>query len=288
VPTIDPEERTEEHRPGAATDGDAPPSDTATAPPWLPSPPQIHRYLGPAEVAAAAAKRFVETAKRAVDQTDRFVVVVSGGSTPRPLYRLLTESPYRESVDWGKTFFVFADERAVPPDHEDSNYRTLREALFDPLAIPAHNVLRMKGEQNPVEAARRYEVRIGDLFLSQPRRNFDLAVLGVGADGHTASLFPGTSALDEQERWVVANEVPQLGAWRITLTFPALDAARRVLFLATGEEKAPVIAEAFGGAEHAEAHPCERVLPRGRRDVLIDHAAAALLAAHTTQDSAGD
>jgi 6-phosphogluconolactonase len=111
--------------------------------------------------------------------------------------------------------------------------------------------------------------------LTRPRPGFDLALLGVGTDGHTASLFPGTEALDEQERWVVANHVPQLDAWRLTLTFRALNHARRVIFLATGENKARVIAEAFGGVEHAGTHPCERVAPlHARREVLIDREAA--------------
>ena len=178
-------------------------------------------------------------------------------------------------MPWQKTYFAFGDERCVPPDHEESNYRMARESLLDPLEIPGHRVLRMKGEQVPSEAAQRYEVRLGDLFLNRASRRFDLVLLGIGADGHTASLFPGTAALEEQERWVVANEIPRLGTWRLTLTFKALNAARRVIFLAAGEEKATVIAEAFGGLEHPAPHPCELVTPfHARREVLVDRAAA--------------
>jgi 6-phosphogluconolactonase len=243
--------------------------------PWLPSPPRVHRYQDAEGVAQAAAKRFLETARRAVDKSDQFIVVLAGGSTPRPLYELLTRTPYRESVPWDKTYFVFGDERCVPPDHEESNYRMVRETLFAPLEISEHHVLRMKGEQPPVDAARRYAVRLEDLFLYRPKRHFDLALLGIGRDGHTASLFPGTAALEDDENWVAANHVPQLDVWRLTLTFPALNAARRVIFLATGEEKSRVIAEAFGGVEHPTPHPCERVAPiNARREVLIDHAAA--------------
>jgi len=246
--------------------------------PWLPSPPQVFQYRDAEALAEAAAKRFLDSAKRAVEKNDRFLVVLAGGSTPRALYRRLTEPPYRESVPWNRTYFAFGDERCVPPDHEESNYRMARETLLSPLEIPDHRVLRMKGEQVPKEAAQRYEVRLGDLFLNRAGRRFDLVLLGIGADGHTASLFPGTAALDEQERWAVANEVPQLGAWRLTLTFNALNSARRVIFLATGEEKARVIAEAFGGLEHPAPHPCERVAPlHARREVLIDRAAASLL-----------
>lgn len=243
--------------------------------PWLPSPPQVQRYKDPEAVAHAAAKRFIDAAKRAVAKSDRFVVVLSGGSTPKRLYRLLTEAPYRDRVPWSRTLFVFGDERCVAPDDAASNYRMVRETLFAPLEIPDVRILRMKGELEPAEAARRYEVRLGDLFLNQPKRHFDLVLLGIGADGHTASLFPGTAALRERERWVAANEVPQLDAWRLTLTLPALNSARRVLFLVTGEEKSRVIAEAFGGVEHDAAHPCELVAPlHARRELLLDQAAA--------------
>jgi 6-phosphogluconolactonase len=251
----------------------APSADSST--PWYPSPPQVFRFKDADALADAAAKRFLDTAKRAVDKADRFIVTLAGGTTPRLLYSLLTKSPYREKVPWGKTYFVFGDERCVPPDDEASNYRMAHETLFGPLEIPAHRVLRMKGEQAPLDAARRYAVRLGDLFLNRSKRHFDLVLLGIGADGHTASLFPGTAALEETEQWVAANHLPELDEWRLTLTFPALNSARRVMFLATGEEKAQVIAEAFGGAEHPEPHPCERVAPfHARREVLVDRAAA--------------
>jgi 6-phosphogluconolactonase len=153
-----------------------------------------------------------------------------------------------------------------------------RETLFDPLEIPELQVLRMKGEQVPAEAAQRYELRLSDLFLLRPRRRFDLVLLGIGTDGHTASLFPGTEALNEQERWVVANHVPQLDAWRLTLTFKALNSTRRVIFMANGEQKAQIVAEAFGGVEHPEPYPCERIAPvNARREVLIDRPAASRL-----------
>ena len=245
---------------------------------WEPSPAQVHRYKNAEAVAKAAAKKFLESAKRAVDKNDRFTVVLAGGSTPRRLYNLLTEPPYRDRVPWKETFFAFGDERCVPPDDEASNYRMAKECLFDPLEIPDHRVLRMKGERPPEKAAELYEVRLGDLFLGRSKRRFDLVLLGIGADGHTASLFPDTAALEEQERWVAANHVAKLDAWRLTLTLKALNSARRVIFLATGEEKARVIAEAFGGIDHEPPHPCERVAPfHARREVLLDHEAASLI-----------
>ena len=245
---------------------------------WEPSPAQVHRYKNAEALAKAAAKRFIDSAKRAVDKNDRFTVVLAGGSTPRRLYSMLTEPPYRDSVPWKQTFFAFGDERCVPPDDAASNYRMAKECLFDPLEIPDQRVLRMKGERPPEKAAELYEVRLGDLFLGRSKRRFDLVLLGIGADGHTASLFPGTAALEEQERWVAANHVAKLDAWRLTLTLKALNSARRVIFLATGEEKARVIAEAFGGVDHEPPHPCERIAPfHARREVLLDHDAASLI-----------
>jgi len=245
---------------------------------WKPSPAQVHRYKNDEAVAKAAARRFLDSAKRAVEKNDRFTVVLAGGSTPRRLYSLLTEPPYRHSVPWKETFFVFGDERCVPPDDEASNYRMVRETLFEPLQIPDHRILRMKGERPPEKAAELYEIRLGDLFVGRSKRRFDLVLLGIGADGHTASLFPGTTALEEPERWVAANHVPELDAWRLTLTLKALNSARRVIFVATGEEKARVIAEAFGGVEHEPPHPCELVAPlHARREVLLDHEAASLI-----------
>jgi 6-phosphogluconolactonase len=245
---------------------------------WRPSPAQVQRYKNAEALANAAARRFLDSAKRAVDKSDRFTVVLAGGSTPRHLYSMLTEPPYRDAVPWKRTFFAFGDERCVPPDDEASNYRMARETLFAPLEIPDHRVLRMKGERAPEKAAELYEVRLGDLFLGRSKRRFDLVLLGIGDDGHTASLFPGTSALEEQERWVAANHVPKLDAWRLTLTLKALNSARRVIFLATGEEKARVVAEAFGGVEHETPHPCELVAPfHARREVLLDPGAASLI-----------
>ncbi|MCP3982711.1 MAG: 6-phosphogluconolactonase [bacterium] len=250
-------------------------TEKADTRPWAPSAAQVLRFADAEEVAEAAAKKVAETVKKAVEKNERCIVALAGGNTPRRLYEKLAAEPYRDEVPWTKTYFVFGDERCVAPDDEASNHRMAQELLFTPLEIPAHRVLRMKGEQVPADAARRYEVRLKDLFLNQPKRHFDLVLLGVGADGHTASLFPGTAALAEEEKWVAANEVPQLEAWRLTLTLPALNSARRVILLATGEEKARVIAEAFCGVKHDEPYPCERVAPyHAKREVLVDAAAA--------------
>jgi len=252
--------------------------DEVKAAHWLPNPVQIHRYPTAEAVVDAAAKRFVESSKRAIEKYDHFSVVLTGDDLHLSLYRRLTEDPYRSDVSWTRVFFVFADERCVSPDDESSRFGRVRQAFFDPLEIHEHRILRMKGEEAPADAARRYEVRLGDLFLIRPKRIFDLTLLGVGADGHTAALIPGTDAVDETERWVAANHLPATDEWRLTLTLPALNASRRVLFLASGEQRARAVAEAFGGLAHDTPHPCERVAPPGaRREALIDFDAASLI-----------
>jgi 6-phosphogluconolactonase len=256
--------------------GPAPPG--AELPPWQPTPPQVHRYRDAGQLAEAAAKRFAESARRAVDRDGRFLVAVGNGPATREVYRRLAEPPYRDELPWAQTYFVFADERCVGPHDETSHHRMAHETLFAPLGIGPLQVLRIKGEQAPVDAARRYAVRLGDLFLNHPKRQFDLALLEIGNEGEVASLLPGSPALEEREAWVVANPVPESGDWRVTLTLHALNSARRVVFLATGADRARVVAEAFCGVEHGAPHPCERVVPsHARRELLVDYEAASLM-----------
>ena len=165
-----------------------------------------------------------------------------GGSTPAPVYEALADSP----LDWDNIEITFGDERCVPPDHEDSNFRMASDSLFDKVPLNESNVLRMKGELDPDDAAREYE----DSLRERSGREIythDLILLGMGEDGHTASLFPGTAALNDDERWVVANHVPQKNQTRITLTFPIINAARKVLFLVRGEEKRAVVDRVLAG-----------------------------------------
>jgi 6-phosphogluconolactonase len=202
-------------------------------------------------------------------------IVLAGGSTPRKTYEELARR--KDALDVQRTWFLFGDERCVPPDHERSNYRMAREALFDPLGVPPERVLRMEGELGPEVAAGRYDERLRAILpASDPR--LDLVFLGIGPDGHTASLFPGTAALDEGDRWAVANWVPKFSEWRLTLTLPILNRARRIAFLVGGADKAAIVAEAFGHAPHATPYPCERVRPEtGHLHVLLDAPAAARL-----------
>ncbi len=236
----------------------------------------ISIFEDPAAVAAAAALRFARAARDAVARQGRFVVALPGGSTPRLLHRALAE---RTGLPWSATLFLFGDERCVPPDDEQSNYRMARETLFEPLRIAPGQLLRLHGEAaDPAQAASEYEQALRALFPGAAAPRIDLLLLGMGEDGHTASLFPGTAALDETRRWVTTNYVPRLAEWRLTLTLPALCAAREILFLVTGASKARVAAEAFGGRPHEVQHPAERVVPPdGTREILLDRAAAQLL-----------
>ena len=165
-----------------------------------------------------------------------------GGSTPAPVYEALADSP----LDWDNIEITFGDERCVPPDHGDSNFRMASDSLLDKVPLNESNVLRMKGELDPDDAAREYE----DSLRERSGREIythDLILLGMGEDGHTASLFPGTAALNDEERWVVANHVPQKNQTRITLTFPIINAARKGLFLVRGEEKRAVVERVLAG-----------------------------------------
>jgi 6-phosphogluconolactonase len=232
----------------------------------------ILRVLPDLDAAASEAADLVAAAARtAIARAGRFTLALSGGRTPRALHAHLLS----RAMDWERTIVLFGDERCVPPAHPDSNYRMVRETLLDRLPRPPVEVLRMEGERSPQDAAARYAEAMCQVFPGTPVPRLDLVILGMGPDGHTASLFPGTAALEERERWVAANHVPQLRAWRLTLTLPVLQSAAEVLFLIAGEDKAPVFAEAFGGKPHPAPYPSELVRPReGVLLVLADRAAA--------------
>jgi len=226
-----------------------------------------------------AAHRFVFLANQKIRAGGLFHVALSGGSTPEMLYGLLAALPFRDDVDWGKVHFFFGDERAVPPDHADSNYRMANAALFAPLSVPAANIHRMPGEAPDLDAAARsYEAELrahltGSTADAIPR--FDLVLLGMGPDGHTASLFPHKPALQEKTRLVVASE-PGLKPFvpRLTLTFPVLDAAAHVLFLVAGADKAVTLHRVLSGPADPENLPSQSVAPtNGRLVWLVDHAA---------------
>jgi 6-phosphogluconolactonase len=225
-------------------------------------------------VARRAAELVADAARRAAAERGRFVIALAGGTTPRAAYALLAGDA---SLPWAATHVWFGDERCVPPDDPDSNYRMAREALLARVPVPEAQVLRIEGERAPDDAAARYDA----LLAGEAARGadagaplFDLVLLGVGADGHTASLFPGTAALDERERRAVAVPPPQaLGPHvpRVTLTFGALGSARAVVVLAAGPEKRDAAARALGGGP--DAPPAGRVRGRERTVWLLDAAA---------------
>ena len=188
--------------------------------------PDLHVYATPQLAVEALAQAIRGLSADSVAARGRFTVALSGGSTPAALYRLLTSPPLADEVDWSRWHVFWGDERCVPPDHPDSNFGMARRTLLDHVPIPPSQVHRMVGEDPPQQAAADYALALTDALAPDDR--LDLALLGIGDDGHTASLFPGTAALEERERFVAANWVPHLDAYRITLTLPALNRARSV------------------------------------------------------------
>jgi 6-phosphogluconolactonase len=211
-----------------------------------------------------AAEHFVTISNRSVDSSGRFTVALSGGSTPKGLYSRLAQAGYRERIPWCGIHFFWGDERCVPPDHPESNYRMVYESLLSKIDVLAENVHRMKGEKEPAVAAAEYEAELKNCFNlpagSLPR--FDLVLLGIGEDGHTASLFPGSDALDETERLVVAPFVEKLGAHRLTLTLPVLNHAAQIDFLVAGQSKGDVLKELLEVKGESSRLPAARIQPR--------------------------
>jgi 6-phosphogluconolactonase len=224
-----------------------------------------------ADVTRAAADRIVAAATSAVAARGRFTIALSGGSTPRALFQLLATDAYRTKVDWPRVDVCFGDERCVPPDDPASNYRMAREALLDHVPARVH---RMRGEDEPSAAAAAYERELRELFGTTPR--FDLVLLGMGDNGHTASLFPGLHAVEERERWVVAEYVAEVSMWRLTVTPVVLNAAAEDLFLVAGADKAAMLQRVLEGPRDPRALPAQVVAPAdGRLVWLVDAAAAA-------------
>lgn len=237
----------------------------------------IERFADAAALAEGAAQRFVYLADQAIQERGGFSAALSGGSTPKALYAQLAASPAAARLDWSRIHLFWGDERCVPPDHPDSNYGMVQRALLAQIAIPQVNVHRMRGEEVPDQAALAYEQDLLGYFGVLPPR-FDLVLLGLGEDGHTASLFPGTAALAERARAVVANRVEKLNAWRLTLTAGAINQAREIIFLAAGEGKADIIREVINGPYQPDLYPAQGVEPAdGRLMWFLDTAAARYL-----------
>jgi 6-phosphogluconolactonase len=228
-------------------------------------------------LAREAAQRFTDLAREAIDSRGRFSVALSGGSTPATLYGLLAQEPCRVQIPWAQVYLFWGDERCVPPDHPDSNYRMANETLISQVPIPSANVFRVRGELEPDLAARAYEKTLQDFFCG-PRTRFDLVLLGLGDDGHTASLFPDSDALHERERLAVAVEAryQDRPAHRVTLTLPALNTARQVLFLVAGSAKARIVQAVLEGPEGRL--PAQQIRPTAGQTVwILDRKAASQL-----------
>jgi len=226
---------------------------------------------------ASAAEQVVTLAGAAIAARGRFAIGLSGGSTPRPLYELLASPAFASRIDWPNVHVFWGDERCVPPDHPDSNYRMARETLLDHVPLPPDNIHRLAGELDPATAAADYEAHLRAFFAGDgeagPR--FDLLLLGMGDDAHTASLFPGTAALGETERWVAANYVEKLDAWRLTLTPPALNAAAEIMVLVSGASKADAFHAVLSGPTDPDKYPAQVLNPNnGRLRWLVDSEAA--------------
>ena len=206
----------------------------------------------------AGADEIVRRAKESIASRGRFTIALSGGSTPQGAHALLAQ----KDLPWEKIYIFFGDERHVPPDDKESNYRAARESLLSKAPIPPENIHRIRAELPADVAAQQYEKELRKFFQQPPGEwpRFDLIMLGMGPDGHTASLFPGTAALNENSRWVVANRVEKLNTWRITFTFPLINHATEVLYLIAGDDKAEVLRDILEG-EKKDAYPTQQVQP---------------------------
>jgi 6-phosphogluconolactonase len=221
-----------------------------------------------------AAGRIAVEAKQAIDARGRFSVALAGGNTPKPVYERLTREPYRSSVQWQNVEVYFGDERCVSPDSEQSNFRMAREAMLSTLPIPEKNIFRIRGEINPNQAAIEYGQLLKDRFGDG---GLDLILLGMGPDGHTASLFPQTEALNETRHRCVANYVEKLKSWRVTMTAGFINRAAVVMFMVSGADKAQRVAQVLEGPRDERNLPSQMIQPvAGRLIWLLDSGAAGM------------
>jgi 6-phosphogluconolactonase len=239
---------------------------------------EIAVYPTPEELARNAARRFAGLAEKMTGANGRFTVALSGGSTPGRLFSLLAAPPFAPSLPWSSIFFFWGDERCVPPDHPDSNYRMAYESLFSKVPVPARNIFRIPAEDEDHDrAADSYSKTLED-FFGHPMPAIDLVLLGMGVDGHTASLFPGTRALHAIDRIAVANYVEKFDSYRITLTAETINNAGNVTFLVAGGDKAATLKEVLEGACQPEKYPSQLIRPKnGALLWMLDRAASASL-----------
>jgi 6-phosphogluconolactonase len=243
---------------------------------------EIKVFPEPAGIAESAAARIVDAAGEAIALSGRFTLALSGGSTPKLLHEVLA-TKYRDAIEWSRVEIFFGDERCVPPDNIESNYRMARETLLSRVPIPGDNIYRMRGEMDPNEAAKEYGLMLKEKFgdSSEKGGGLDLVLLGMGEDGHTLSLFPGTAAVCETHHRCVANyaEHSTTGkSWRVTLTAPFVNRSREVLVLVAGAPKASVLAQVLEGSPDPERFPIALIQPASEKLTwLVDAAAAGMM-----------
>lgn len=218
------------------------------------------------------AKFIINLGQQAISDNSRFSIALSGGNTPKAVFMKLGEPALQDKVEWDKALIFFSDERAVPPDHKDSNYRSAMDSGLGKLPIPKDRIFRMEAEELPDIKAKAYEELIEEQLSGD---SLDLTMLGMGPDGHTASLFPKTHALHSQDRKVVANYVPKLDTWRMTFTFPMINASRHIIVLALGKDKAQMVKEVLSGEIDPDTVPAVRVGTGSHKALwILDEAAA--------------
>jgi len=236
--------------------------------------PQVHVFPDPKALSSAAAEAFLALSLEVISSSGRFAVALSGGSTPRRFFTLLASSPYQQSIDWTRIHLFWADERCVPADHPESNFKLLHDTLLAHVPVPEANVHRVHGEADPEQAAREYEREIRSFFINGEMPSFDLIFLGVGEDGHTASLFPGSPSIHEKARIVVPVYLAGPSLNRVTLTLPVINHAAHVIFLATGRSKSDVLHNILKEG-NSQAYPAGLVRPEaGTLTWFLDQEAA--------------
>lgn len=242
---------------------------------------EVRVYQNAGQVNRALAERFVSISSKAIAARGRFIVSLAGGNTPRGAYELLTTPEYTSLIDWQSGYVFWDDERCVPPESLESNARTVREALLNHVPVPVNQVHRIRGEIDPIQAAEEYDKVLHDFFrnrMQSGKPRFDLVLLGMGADGHTASLFPGAPSLREDKKWAVAHQIKTLNTWRITLTPVALNAASNVVFLVMGADKADTVKRVLEGEPNPEELPAQIIKPESGNVLwLLDEPAASKL-----------
>lgn len=238
---------------------------------------KIHAYPNKDKLVAAITERVISEIGQAIQERGLCNIALAGGNTPREIYSKLAESTYQDRVDWNRLHLFWGDERMVPPEHQDSNFRMVQETLLDHVRIPDGNVHRIRGEVAPEQAAQEYTELLHNHFKSDSPC-FDIILLGIGEDGHTASLFPGTDAVEECGKHATAVFVPRLDTWRVTLTFPVLNAAREVFFLVSGRSKSDIVQRIISIKQSAKEFPASMVNPEnGTLHWMLDSEAMVLI-----------